>query len=163
MKKMMEEDEEDDDPNDVGLFASRPDLLPDAEALQHFKPLRRDDVKPRMLWDRKDKPRSKSAKQDEALEDEATDDEDVFNAEPRVSLTPPPQDLYFSHASSSGTTSGRSTADSQPKRPFSNWMRKKNPDEVSPAATPAKRGPSGDAASPRQLPSVKRTRASARQ
>lgn len=174
----MVEDDESDDSDELGLFATRPDLLPDTGTLDNLKSLRRDDVKPRMLWERKDKPRSKTAKQETSLEDEATDDEDVFKLDPMASSTVPDDvqnapgprasptregfDNMVADNSPSGTKAKGNTTESPAKRPFANWMRKKKPDEVSPASTPAKRGPSGDAASPHSLPSAKRTRASAR-
>ncbi|KAJ5239777.1 hypothetical protein N7468_004396 [Penicillium chermesinum] len=176
IRKMVEDEETDsDDPNGLSLFLSRPDLLPDSEVLNDLKPLRAEDVKPRMLWERKDKPRKQSTSYEESLEDAATDDEDIFNLDPK---SPAPTSLDLQNApgartlsdgrfgtpeeTPSGAKQAATATDTQPKRPFANWMRKKNPDDISPATTPVKRGPSDDMANPVDVPSSKRTRAGGR-
>ncbi|KAJ5722581.1 hypothetical protein N7488_000616 [Penicillium malachiteum] len=97
----VELEEEEDDPTDLGLFAGREHLMPDPSVLQNIKPLRRKDIKPRVLWHANgdpvtprsatpesetvaDEPKAeiKSAN-DIFVEDDATDDEctnDVTNA-----------------------------------------------------------------------------------
>ncbi|KAJ5736283.1 uncharacterized protein N7483_001408 [Penicillium malachiteum] len=92
------EEDEDNDPTDLGLFAGREHLLPDPSILQNIKPLRRKDIKPRMLWHangdpvnpRSATPESETvANQPKAetkpanpfvVEDDATDDECINDA-----------------------------------------------------------------------------------
>ncbi|KAJ6021335.1 hypothetical protein N7540_006839 [Penicillium herquei] len=85
------EEEEDDDPTDLGLFAGREHLLPDPSILQNIKPLRRKDLKPRVLWDANGEPVTPRSTTPESetvaklpkverkpanhVEDDATDDE----------------------------------------------------------------------------------------
>lgn len=104
---------EEDDPNDLGLFAGREHLLPDPSVLEKIKPLRRKDIKPRLLWtaDGKTVPRpqpkdenepAQKHAEDPAAEDDATDEEDGVDDEshtvnPRSSVSTP-QNLEFPRA-----------------------------------------------------------------
>lgn len=74
----LEEEEEDED--DLGLFATRPDLLADnPDILKRAKPLTRNSIKPRILF-------PGATEGSRPLEEEdATDEEDVEGAEAQVS------------------------------------------------------------------------------
>lgn len=178
---------EDDDPNDLGLFAGREHLLPDPSVLQRVKPLRRKDIKPRLLWTADGKPAPRRESKDEnvsakkhvresTVEDEATDEEDGVDDEPHPhnpkSPVFTPQQLEFPRAPGA-TRNLRSQArmdaevedtpsmsainlSHRKSTPFNSWLRKKKgPEELSPAATPAKRDAQDEPAKP---PGSKRSR-----
>ncbi|KAJ5094036.1 hypothetical protein N7456_009897 [Penicillium angulare] len=187
-KKLEDLDQmEDDDPNDLGLFAGREHLLPDPSVLQRVKPLRRKDIKPRLLWTADGKPAPRREPKDEnvsakkhvresTVEDEATDEEDGVDDEPHPhnpkSPVCTPQQLEFPRAPGA-TRNLRSQArmdaevedtpsmsainlSHRKSTPFNSWLRKKKgPEELSPAATPAKRDAQEEPAKP---PGSKRSR-----
>ncbi|KAJ5827023.1 hypothetical protein N7447_003786 [Penicillium robsamsonii] len=79
----MEDEGEDDD--DLGLFANRPDLLADSpDILKSVKPLRRGDIKPRLLFPTPVKPTAGEEEED------VTDVEDHEDHEDHEPLSPTP-------------------------------------------------------------------------
>jgi hypothetical protein len=84
----MEEDDEDED--DLGLFATRPDLLAaNSDILKRAKPLTRNSIKPRVLFPATTQQDSRPLEEEDEEED-ATDREDVEVAEVQVAKTQVP-------------------------------------------------------------------------
>ncbi|PLN79872.1 hypothetical protein BDW42DRAFT_172014 [Aspergillus taichungensis] len=67
--------EEEDEDDDLGLLASRPDLI-DSSVVANIRPLTRSSIKPRVLFPRKAKNRMPPTTQDDHEEEAATDIED---------------------------------------------------------------------------------------
>ncbi|KAJ5918898.1 hypothetical protein N7454_010042 [Penicillium verhagenii] len=170
------EEDEEDDPNDLGLFAGREHLLPEPSEMQDIKPLRRKDIKPRLLWasesdllvpqDANPKPAVEAA-----TEDEATDDEDPTDADHKQRpVTSLPHDLPPSpkgvrklrsqsrrHVDSYESPCESLLTGSNPHRTaFHGWLRKKkSSEEQTPAVSATKREAEEDVSHP----GAKRTRA----
>ncbi|KAJ5950733.1 uncharacterized protein N7479_009146 [Penicillium vulpinum] len=88
-KRFDDMEEEGEDEDDLGLFASRPDLLADnPDVLRDVKPLRRGEIKPRVLFPTAVEPTH-------GEEEDVTDVEDHEDHEP-MSPTPAYADLSYS-------------------------------------------------------------------
>ncbi|KAJ5104073.1 hypothetical protein N7532_004602 [Penicillium argentinense] len=175
------DDELSDDGEDLGLFASRPDLLQDAD-FSSVKPLTRNSIKPRRLFaEAKPQPQL-------PIEEEATDDECHPEAEsealPEGSQSPfTPQSPEFPRApdgtrnlrSAAGhgsaldatptASASKSKSDTQRKTasPFFQWLRQKpSPDELtSTGSSPTKRGRRAGSPDARSTKKTRSTRATA--
>ncbi|KAL1971198.1 hypothetical protein VTN77DRAFT_150 [Rasamsonia byssochlamydoides] len=78
-RKFQDKEEEDSDDDDLGLLASRPDLIDDSVINTRVRPLTRSSIKPRVLFPHAHKPQTGDAPSTTADEEAATDIED--NAE----------------------------------------------------------------------------------
>ncbi|KAJ5804590.1 uncharacterized protein N7518_000893 [Penicillium psychrosexuale] len=95
-KRFDDMEDEGEDEDDLGLFANRPDLLADnPDILKSVKPLRRGDIKPRILFPEPAEPTDKPADPTDGAEEDITDVEDHEPTSPtpayedQAYLTPP--------------------------------------------------------------------------
>ncbi|KAJ5390637.1 uncharacterized protein N7496_001705 [Penicillium cataractarum] len=179
--KFADLDEQDDDEDDLGLFASRPDLLAaNPDILHRVKPLTRSSIKPRVLF-------PAAIKSSPPLEEEdATDEEDAEVAEaqipeaqiphittktpavtpksPQAPQAPGSTRLLRSNARLTAqdeeTPTGTNAAAKRKRiSPFDQWLRKKQAIEESSSPAPStKREADLSGESPLTPPSAKKTR-----
>ncbi|KAJ5924776.1 hypothetical protein N7466_008963 [Penicillium verhagenii] len=170
------EEDEEDDPNDLGLFAGREHLLPEPSEIQRVKPLRRKDIKPRMLWaSESDLPVLQEANPkptaETATEDEATDDEEATYADHKQrpvtslphELPPSPKGIRKLRSQSrrhvdnyESPCESLSSGSNTHRTAFHGWLRKKKSSEEQAPAVPATKREAEEDVS---HPGAKRTRA----
>lgn len=180
-RKFDDEAEDEADDNDLGLFASRPDLM-DSSVMSDTRRLTRSSIKPRALFrgandNNKEDTLSETDEEaatdieDQGVSKDTKDDDDIEMQQDRVT---PPVDSNVatpaspgatirtlrSHAKRGGLESGITPTTSPIKKtkvnPFSGWQRKKH-SPASEAMIPKKRDAASESSGG---PATKRTRSS---
>ncbi|RJE23565.1 hypothetical protein PHISCL_04108 [Aspergillus sclerotialis] len=177
-RKFDDEEEDEADDNDLGLFASRPDLL-DASAMSDTRRLTRSSIKPRVLFpgpnddNKEDIPTETDEEAATDIEDNGVSKDTIEADDMQVQdpVTPPVDSTVAtpatpgatirtlrSHAKrggpESGTTPSASTTRKTKVSPFAGWQRKKQ-SPLSGAVLPKKRETATESSGE---PATKRTR-----